>query len=50
MIKGKKGDIWYGYIIMIILGIIGILFVLWIFRGSFSPLSSKLLALLNQTT
>lgn len=47
---GKRGDIGYSYIIMIVLGIIGIIFILWIFRGGFTPLGGKLLGLLNQTT
>ncbi|HKZ49805.1 MAG TPA: hypothetical protein VJ110_02270 [Candidatus Nanoarchaeia archaeon] len=45
----KKGDIGYAYIIMIVLGIIGIILILFILRGGFGQLSVKLLGLLNQT-
>lgn len=46
--NGKKGDIGYSYIIMIVLGIIGIILILYIFRGSFGQLGDKLTALLSQ--
>jgi hypothetical protein len=46
---GKKGDIGYAYIIMIVLGILGIVLILFIFRGGFGQLGEKLLGLLNQT-
>ncbi len=49
-LKNKKGDIAYSYIIMIVLGIIGIIFILWIARGSISSLFDKTLTIGNQTT
>ncbi|MCX6774777.1 MAG: hypothetical protein NTY99_01660 [DPANN group archaeon] len=49
LLKNKKGDIEYSYIIMIVLGIIGIIFILWIFRGSISQLSDKALIIGNQS-
>ncbi|MEM2873913.1 MAG: hypothetical protein QW063_00435 [Candidatus Nanoarchaeia archaeon] len=50
MKSNKKGiEIGLSYIIMIALGVIGIILVLWIFRGGFSEVSAKLIALLNQT-
>jgi hypothetical protein len=48
LLKGKKGDIAYSYIIMIVLGILGIIFILWIYRGSIGPLGEKVLAIGNQ--
>ena len=49
MLKGKKGDIGYAYIIMIVLGILGIILILWIFKGGFGQLEFKTVGLLNQT-
>ena len=49
LLRSKKGDIGYAYIIMIVIGIIGIIFVLLIFRGGVSSLADKILALGNQT-
>jgi len=49
MIKGKKGvELGFAYAIMIILGIIGIILVLWIFRDSISGLWDKLAGMLEQ--
>lgn len=47
--KTKKGDIGYSYIIMIVLGIIGAILVLWIYKGGFGQLGEKALGFLNQT-
>jgi len=49
LFKSRKGDIAYAYIIMIVLGILGIILVLFIFRGGFNPLGEKVLLLGNQT-
>jgi hypothetical protein len=49
LLHGKRGDIGYSYIIMIVLGIIGIILILFIFRGGFSSLGDKILSMLNQT-
>jgi hypothetical protein len=45
----KRGDIGYAYIIMIVLGILGIIFILVIFRSGIGELGTKILALGNQT-
>jgi len=45
----KKGDIGYSYILMIVLGILGLILVLYIWKGGFGPVSNKLLNALNQT-
>lgn len=47
--SNKKGDLSYSYIVMIVLGIIGIILILFIFSGGFGQLSDKVLGLLNQT-
>ncbi len=48
-LRNKKGDIGYSYIIMIVLGILGIILVLFIFRGGFGQIGDKLVGMLNQT-
>jgi|GEM_PF-2454464 hypothetical protein len=49
-LRSRKGiELGYAYIIMIVLGIIGILLIYFIVKGGFSAGSSKLLALFNQT-
>jgi len=45
----KKGDIGYSYILMIAIGIIGLILILYIWRGGFGPVSGKLLGLVNQS-
>ena len=44
----RKGELEYSYIIMIVLGVIGIILILYIFRESFGQLGDKLTALLSQ--
>ena len=48
-LRNKKGDIGYSYIIMIVLGILGIVLVLFIFKGGFGQIGDKLVGMLNQT-
>lgn len=47
--RSKRGDIGYSYIIMIIIGIIGLILILYIWKGGFGTAGGKLLGLLNQT-
>ncbi|MEM4713988.1 MAG: hypothetical protein QXQ79_00370 [Candidatus Nanoarchaeia archaeon] len=48
-IKSKKADIGYSYIIMIVLGIIGIILILFILKGGLGESFGKLFSLFNQT-
>ena len=45
----KKGIEWWGYLLMIVLGIIGIILVVFIFGGGFGQLGDISLGFLKQT-
>jgi len=45
----KKGIEWWGYLLMIVLGIIGIILIVFIFTGGFRQLGDISVGLLNQT-
>jgi hypothetical protein len=47
--KCKKGDIGYSYLIMIVLGVLGIILILAVWKGGFGQLGEKILLLGNQT-